>query len=203
MTKKIILIAEARFLRLKRYYTGKPCKNGHISERAVVNGTCIACQYAGVRLWAKKNPDKVRKLGRESSRRRRKNPAIKTVLNEKMKEWRSRPENKEKERISSKLYKQKNKLKMRLKENRRRSRLRNNGGHHTEEQIFNLLKKQNFCCIYCSINIEKSFQVDHRIPISRGGSNYISNIDLLCRPCNSRKQAQDPIVWAQKNGRLL
>lgn len=28
---------------LKRYYTGKPCKHGHDSERWVYNGHCVAC----------------------------------------------------------------------------------------------------------------------------------------------------------------
>lgn len=28
---------------LKRYYTGKPCKRGHDSERWVYNGHCVEC----------------------------------------------------------------------------------------------------------------------------------------------------------------
>lgn len=27
----------------RRFYTGKPCKKGHLSERQVTNGGCIAC----------------------------------------------------------------------------------------------------------------------------------------------------------------
>lgn len=26
-----------------RYFTGKPCKNGHLSERSVANRTCLEC----------------------------------------------------------------------------------------------------------------------------------------------------------------
>lgn len=26
-----------------RYFTGKPCKNGHITERAAANGGCMEC----------------------------------------------------------------------------------------------------------------------------------------------------------------
>lgn len=29
-----------------KYFTGRPCKNGHISERWKSNGTCIECAYA-------------------------------------------------------------------------------------------------------------------------------------------------------------
>lgn len=40
-------------------------------------------------------------------------------------------------------------------------------------------------------------------PLARGGSNWISNIQLLCPRCNTSKKALDPIVWAQREGRLL
>jgi hypothetical protein len=33
--------AQARGLR--KFFTGKPCKNGHIAERYVQNGTCVQC----------------------------------------------------------------------------------------------------------------------------------------------------------------
>ena len=40
-------------------------------------------------------------------------------------------------------------------------------------------------CAYCG---EKaSLQADHRIPLSRGGTNFISNILPACRSCNCRK----------------
>jgi hypothetical protein len=39
----IIKRGDAKALKLKRYFTGKPCGNGHLSERTVNNGTCIEC----------------------------------------------------------------------------------------------------------------------------------------------------------------
>jgi hypothetical protein len=30
---------------MARYFTGKPCHKGHISERYVTSGTCIDCQH--------------------------------------------------------------------------------------------------------------------------------------------------------------
>lgn len=35
--------AEAKRLGLKRYFTGEPCKHGHVAERATVNGLCCEC----------------------------------------------------------------------------------------------------------------------------------------------------------------
>jgi hypothetical protein len=40
---KIISRAEAKSQGLVRYYTGKPCCRGHVSERYSRNGACLAC----------------------------------------------------------------------------------------------------------------------------------------------------------------
>lgn len=40
---KIISRKEARLKGELYYFTGKPCKRGHISKRMVRNGTCVSC----------------------------------------------------------------------------------------------------------------------------------------------------------------
>jgi hypothetical protein len=42
--KKIITRKDAIKEAKSVYYTGKPCKNGHITLRYVTSGTCIECQ---------------------------------------------------------------------------------------------------------------------------------------------------------------
>jgi hypothetical protein len=54
----IIGRAQAKALGLKRYFTGKPCKRGHVAER-FVSGPCLECS----REW--------RALNREYFRKRR------------------------------------------------------------------------------------------------------------------------------------
>lgn len=39
----IVTKSEARNTGLLRYFTGKPCKYGHIAERPVGNGQCVEC----------------------------------------------------------------------------------------------------------------------------------------------------------------
>jgi hypothetical protein len=39
----IISRADARATRLKHYFTGNPCKNGHVAKRLVSTRTCTAC----------------------------------------------------------------------------------------------------------------------------------------------------------------
>lgn len=40
---QIISRKAAHMAGLRRYYTGEPCKSGHLAERYVGNGACIAC----------------------------------------------------------------------------------------------------------------------------------------------------------------
>lgn len=56
--------AAAKAAGLTRYYTGKPCKNGHISDRDVSSHTCGECLRLRGAKWAKENPDKRREIDR-------------------------------------------------------------------------------------------------------------------------------------------
>ena len=67
----------------------------------------------------------------------------------------------------------------------RRARLAKAEGSYTEQEWLDLCEKYNQLCAWC--NNPKKLTVDHIIPISKGGSNFISNIQPLCGSCNSRK----------------
>lgn len=41
---QIVTLQYAKLNMLKRYFTGKPCKLGHISERGVCDRKCIICK---------------------------------------------------------------------------------------------------------------------------------------------------------------
>lgn len=55
MNKEIITRKEAIELGLDRYYTGKPCKNGHMSERYTKTSACIECLKTNSLNWQKVN----------------------------------------------------------------------------------------------------------------------------------------------------
>lgn len=59
MENAIITRAEAKAKGLTRYFTGKPCKYGHIKERMVSNGRCFTCLKEHGKKWRAKNKDKV------------------------------------------------------------------------------------------------------------------------------------------------
>ena len=48
---RIISRDEARTLGLKRFFTGKPCKYGHVAERRVGNYACMKCDRAHALEW--------------------------------------------------------------------------------------------------------------------------------------------------------
>jgi len=76
-------------------------------------------------------------------------------------------------------------------------------GSHTREQIAALHDSQGGKCVYCRVSLKNGYHADHIKPLSKGGSNWIANIQLTCGPCNNRKRATDPIEFAQRLGRLL
>lgn len=49
----IITRTEASEKELTRFFTGKPCKHGHVSERHTKSGTCIECGNARSASWNK------------------------------------------------------------------------------------------------------------------------------------------------------
>lgn len=87
------------------------------------------------------------------------------------------------ERISN--WKKKNKPLLRVYRQRRRVRT---GKRDFPTKLYNeLLKRQNYKCVYCFKDITDANSFDHIIPISRGGDNSPENLQLLCQFCNTSK----------------
>jgi len=56
------------------------------------------------------------------------------------------------------------------------------------EVRYSVYKRDGFECLACGVR--GNLTIDHVIPQSKGGSDDESNLQTLCRPCNSRKGAR-------------
>lgn len=50
--------------------------------------------------------------------------------------------------------------------------------------------EQDGACFYCGTPLFAAYHVEHKIPLSRGGTDRLTNICLACAPCNLRKGAK-------------
>ena len=67
-----------------------------------------------------------------------------------------------------------------------------------------LMRRQDNTCVYCGHRrIAPSMDIDHIIPVVRGGSNSESNLQVICRRCNQRKGLQTDEEFRTRYARLV
>jgi 5-methylcytosine-specific restriction endonuclease McrA len=78
--------------------------------------------------------------------------------------------------------------KARNSEYRRRVCIRKAATSYTQSEWEELCARYGYMCLSCRQS--KPLEVDHVVPLSKGGSNSIENIQPLCQSCNRRKAVQ-------------
>ncbi len=63
---------------------------------------------------------------------------------------------------------------------------RSAGGRFSKHDVVRMLNEQSGQCNFCRIQLSE-YHIDHVVPLARGGSNWPSNLQLLCPPCNISK----------------
>jgi len=59
-------------------------------------------------------------------------------------------------------------------------------------QLKNWLELQIKICNWCNANCSEKFEIDHIIPLSRGGSHEVDNLTIACPSCNRQKSNKMP-----------
>lgn len=103
-------------------------------------------------------------------------------------EWKSRHPEYQKNRDANRRANPEEYAKI-LHSNKLNKRKRRSAGSLAAHEVIELLKRP---CEYCN---GVATEVDHIIPISRGGSNTIDNVVPCCRVCNARKNNRTKDEW--------
>jgi len=197
---------------LKKFFDGRPCRYGHVSEKYVKGGNCVKCVSEKAKKWQAKNPEKVREASRkwsvknEKEYRRKRGQQYPDEQREASRRYRQR--NLEKIAQYNKSYYQQNRereiqrVKARWEDDpearniaRRDYEARKKGaeGTYGERDIEDLKKIQLNKCNMCLCELSLSgYHVDHIMPLALGGHNGLENIQLLCPTCNRIKNARHP-----------
>jgi hypothetical protein len=217
----IISRREAKARGLIRYFTGKPCKFGHVAERHVASWGCMICSSTRNLAWHHAHPEviKARRQARLDADREYRKAYYQAHKAEKARYQKEhRAANLDRLRIRDAAYYQANKDRCRatmraankanperLKTSVHNHRARRKGipGSHTTADIKRIRMQQKDRCAYCRSKLHGGGHRDHIVPTIKGGTNWAANIQLTCDTCNFRKHAKDPLAFAREFGKLL
>lgn len=109
-------------------------------------------------------------------------------------EYRDRPENREKARETSKVWRQENPEKQREQSRIKYIRKKGAEGYHDPDQWQELLVLCDHKCLACVAEGKEvdgeELQRDHIHPLTKGGSDRITNVQPLCLKHNAKKHTQ-------------
>jgi len=163
----------------------KPLTEFHKQKcgRYGVQSRCKVCRNADQANYRAENLEKVRaadaKWRAENREKRRAYDA----------KWYA--ENRDKKLARNSEYFRANQDKYRAYTQRRRAKKRNAPGDFTSADWKAKLEYYGYRCRYCGIHKSETsegwLEADHAIPLSQGGTNFISNIVPACKSCNCSK----------------
>jgi len=199
----VVTRSEAKALGLVRYFTGEPCKSGHIDERNVSSGSCLACMRLkatairstddGRARYAKSKRDhraRNKEKCREYGKRYREDHADEHSA--RFRRWHESaskdPEYRGRKAAATRRWSSENKGRARLADSIKRARRRNarpaDFGELDRlviEEAFDLARRREE-------QTGIKWHVDHMVPLSRGGAHSWDNIQVIPAEVNLWKR---------------
>ena len=190
---------EAQAQGLIRYFTGKPCKNGHIAERITSNGTCLQCACGHTQKTYAAHQDEYQAKARDRAKVRIESGEHAAY----QAQWRA--ENRERHEASRAAWSAENAD--RIKGHRRASYMKNTAKEKHEATLrqrnlreqYDALDPQDQARID-SIYAEghelnkrdgaNTWHIDHIIPLAKGGAHHPDNLQILPAKENLSKGAR-------------
>ncbi len=87
-----------------------------------------------------------------------------------------------------------------------KARAAKRGIHTLNINTNKLLKKQAGMCVYCKVELSSKYEIDHILPVVKGGNDDASNLQILCPQCNREKHNknhEEHLKWRELNKHLL
>ena len=160
MIVELVSYKEAVAKGLPKYFTGKPCKHGHVVERRVSGRCCTTCANQTALTWAKNNPGRAKEIttawnvknkDREAARARVWRSKNQSTYKRMVKEWR------EKNAVQYKAYMNLQAVKRHTAKLKRTPEWLNQG------HLLEINSVYNYCSALRRIGLE--FHVDHIVPL--------------------------------------
>lgn len=163
--------------RENKTFMGVPCKYGHGGLRLTYHRACFVCAKERIRRW--------------QSRHTREN---RPLYNDRSRAWFDKNPGKRAEYYKKKYERDPEPYKRRSAD--RRARKAGAEGSYTKADVSALfLVQRGKCTGGCGYLLRDGYHVDHKTPLSRGGSNWPDNLQLLCQPCNDSKGVKTDEEW--------
>ena len=210
----LISRADAKARGLTRYFTGRPCKFGHVAHRTILSGNCVECLLifktkvrdpVARKTYYQENRERERATNRAYMRRHR------ARLSDLAKKYREENRGRLSERNAAwrrsnpeyaPRHQRENRDNYRVYYENRRSR-RLSSGKLSTGIIEKLMVLQRGRCAACRKQLGNDRSLDHITPLSKGGRNVDANVQLMHGRCNSQKGRRDPIEFMRSRGLLL